>query len=337
MNQINRLSVGGRINRNSPIDFKFNGKKFQGFEGDTLASALIANNITVVGRSLKYHRPRGLFAAGSEEPNAILQIGSGSFTLPNQIATQIELYNGLEANCDSAWPNLKFDVLSSIGILSRFMPPAFYYKTFMWPKGWWKFYEKIIRKIAGFGKAPNVPDSDNYEKFNAHCDVLVVGGGPAGLSAALEAGKTGARVILVDEQQEFGGDFLSTSELVNNKSAIDWVSEKVAELKKMPEVIMLSRSTAAGYYDHNFVTVLERLSDHMPYGTYDIPRHRLWRIRAKQIVLATGAIERPLLFNNNDRPGVMLASAVSTYLNSCLLYTSPSPRDRQKSRMPSSA
>ena len=150
------------------------------------------------------------------------------------------------------------------------MPPAFYYKTFMWPKGWWKFYEKIIRKIAGFGKAPNVPDSDNYEKFNAHCDVLVVGGGPAGLSAALEAGKTGARVILVDEQQEFGGDFLSTSELVNDRSAIEWVSEKVAELKKMPEVIMLSRSTAAGYYDHNFVTVLERLSDHMPYGTYAV-------------------------------------------------------------------
>ena len=315
MNQINRLSAGGRIDRNSPIEFTFNGKKFQGFKGDTLASALIANNITVVGRSLKYHRPRGLFAAGSEEPNAILQIGSGSFTLPNQIATQIELYNGLEANCDSAWPNLKFDVLSSIGLLSRFMPPAFYYKTFMWPKGWWKFYEKIIRKIAGFGKAPNVPDSDNYEKFNAHCDVLVVGGGPTGVSAALEAGKTGARVILVDEQQEFGGSFLSTSELVNDRSAIEWVSEKVAELKKMPEVIMLSRSTAAGYYDHNFVTVLERLSDHMPYGTYNIPRHRLWRIRAKQIVLATGAIERPLLFNNNDRPGVMLASAVSTYLN----------------------
>ena len=315
MSQINRLPAGGRINRNLPIDFKFNGKKFQGFQGDTLASALIANNITVVGRSLKYHRPRGLFAAGSEEPNAILQIGYGSSALPNQIATQIELYNGLEANCDSAWPNLKFDILSGIGLLSRFMPPAFYYKTFMWPKGWWKFYEKIIRKIAGFGRAPNAPDSDNYEKFNTHCDVLVVGGGPAGLSAASEAGKTGARVILVDEQQEFGGNLLSTSELINDIPAIEWVSEKVAELKKMPEVIMLSRSTAAGYYDHNFVTVLERLRDHMTYGTYNIPRHRLWRIRAKQIVLATGSIERPLLFNNNDRPGVMLASAVSTYLN----------------------
>jgi sarcosine oxidase subunit alpha len=315
MSQINRLTDGGRINRHSPIEFKFNGKKFQGFQGDTLASALIANNISVVGRSLKYHRPRGLFAAGSEEPNAILQIGYGPSALPNQIATQIELYNGLEANCDSAWPNLKFDILSGIGLLSRFMPPAFYYKTFMWPKSWWKFYEKIIRKVAGFGSVPNGPDPDHYEKFNAHCDVLVVGGGPAGLSAALEAGKTGARVILADEQQEFGGNLLSTSELIDDMPALEWVCEKVTELKKMPEVIMLSRSTVAGYYDHNFVTVLERLRDHMSYGTYNLPRQRLWRIRAKQIVLATGAIERTLLFNNNDRPGVMLASAVSTYLN----------------------
>ena len=315
MNQINRLPNGGRIDRQKPINFIFNGTKLQGFQGDSLASALLANGINVVGRSLKYHRPRGIFAAGSEEPNAIFQIGKGASTLPNQIATQVELYDHLEATFPSAWPNINLDILSGMNLLSRFMPPAFYYKTFMWPNGWWKFYEKFIRKAAGFGVAPDGPDPDNYEKINAHCDVLVIGGGPSGLAAASEAGKTGCRVIFVDEQPEFGGSLLTTTASINNTAGSIWVSEKITELKNMPEVTMLNRSTASGYYDHNFVTVVERLTDHIPHNQPNTIRQRLWRIRAKQVILATGAIERPLLFSNNDRPGIMLASSVSTYLN----------------------
>ena len=315
MNQPNRLETGGRIDRQAAVRFTFNGKSFEGFRGDTLASALLANGVSVVGRSLKYHRPRGIVGAGSEEPNAVLQIGTGPVTLPNQVATQVELYDGLEAATVTSWPSVNFDIRAVMGLFSRLMPPGFYYKTFMWPKGYWRKYERFIRNAAGLGVTPDGPDPDRYDKFNAHCDVLVVGGGPAGLAAACEAGRTGARVILVDEQPEFGGSLLASRQIIDGVSATEWVSATVDELASMEEVRLLPRSTAVGYYDHNFVTILERVSDHLPANDGTRPRERLWRVRAKRVVLATGAIERPLVFANNDRPGVMLASAVSTYLN----------------------
>ena len=315
MSQPNRLATGGRIDRQAPVRFTFNGKRFQGFRGDTLASALLANGISVVGRSLKYHRPRGIVGAGSEEPNAVLQIGTGPVTLPNQVATQVELYDGLEAATVTSWPSVNFDLRAVMGLFSRLMPPGFYYKTFMWPKGYWRKYERLIRNAAGLGVTPDGPDPDRYDKLNTHCDVLVVGGGPAGLAAAREAGRRGARVILADEQPEFGGSLLASRQVIDGVSASEWVSAAVDELASMEEVRLLPRSTAVGYYDHNFVTILERVSDHLPANDGTRPRQRLWRVRAKQVVLATGAIERPLVFANNDRPGVMLASAVTTYRN----------------------
>ena len=313
--QPNRLPSGGRIDRTAPLSFAFNGRAYDGYKGDTLASALLANEVRLVARSFKYHRPRGIVGAGVEDPNALVQLGSGARTLPNYLATQIELFDGLEAASVNAWPSVDFDLRAVNGLVSRFLPPGFYYKTFMWPRRLWPFYERQLRKAGGFGVAPSGPDPDRYDKMNAHCDVLVVGSGPAGLASALRAGRTGARVILVDEQQEMGGSLLASSAEIDGKSASAWVDSTLAELSAMPEVRLLPRSTAFGYYDHNFVTVLERVTDHL--GPVDglAPRQRIWRIRAGRVVLATGAIERPLVFPNNDRPGVMLASAVSTYVN----------------------
>ena len=312
--QPNRLPSGGRIDRSAPLGFAFNGRGYEGYRGDTLASALLANGVRLVARSFKYHRPRGIVGAGVEEPNALVQLGSGDRTLPNYLATQIELFEGLEAASVNAWPSVDFDLWAVNGLVSRFLPPGFYYKTFMWPRRLWPFYERQLRRAGGFGVAPSGPDPDRYDKMNAHCDVLVVGSGPAGLAAALRAGRTGARVILVDEQQEMGGSLLASNTEIDGMPASAWVESTLAELAEMPEVRLLPRSTAFGYYDHNFVTVLERVTDHL--GPVDglAPRQRIWRIRAGQVVLATGAVERPLVFPNNDRPGVMLASAVSTYL-----------------------
>ena len=325
MTQAHRLAAGGRIDRQRPLRFTFDSKPLDGYAGDTLASALLANGVRVVGRSLKYRRPRGIVAAGPEEPNAVLQIGKGPATLPNQVASQVELYDGLDAAAVGCWPSLNFDLRAAVGLFSPLMPPGFYYKTFMWPKGAWKMYEALIRRAAGLGVSPQGPDPDRYDKVNAHCDVLVLGGGPAGLAAALEAGRTGARVILADENPEFGGSLSGRRQAINGKPAAEWVSGAVDELASVEEVRLLPRSTAVGYYDHNFITILQRVSDH-PAGanplnpgpantSAGVPRQRLWRVRAKQVVLAAGAIERPLVFANNDRPGVMLAGAVSTYLN----------------------
>ena len=313
--QPNRLPSGGRIDRSAPLSFAFNGREYEGYRGDTLASALLANDVRLVARSFKYHRPRGIVGAGSEEPNALIQLGSGDRTLPNYLATQVELFQGLEAASVNAWPSVDFDLRAVNGLASRFLPPGFYYKTFMWPRRFWPFYERQLRKAGGFGVAPPGPDPDRYDKMNAHCDVLVVGGGPAGLAAALRASRTGARVILVDEQQEMGGSLLGSNAQIDGNPASVWVGSTLEELTAMPEVRLLPRSTAFGYYDHNFVTVLERVTDHL--GPVDGlgPRQRIWRIRAKRVVLATGAIERPLVFTNNDRPGVMLASAASTYVS----------------------
>lgn len=315
--QINRLSDGGRIDRSKPLRFTFNGKNHTGYAGDTLASALIANGVTLVGRSFKYHRARGIMTAGAEEPNALVQLETGGETQPNLRATQIELYDGLVAASVNAWPSVDFDVGYVNNFLGRFFPAGFYYKTFMWPKAGWHFYESIIRRAAGLGKAPDAPDPDRYERMNTHCDVLVVGGGPAGLAAALAAGRTGARVFLADEQNEFGGSLLAGKDSIDGKPGNAWVQEALAELGAMENVRLKTRTTVTGYFDHNFLIAGERVTDH--YGPKaapkDLPRQRLWRIRAKRVVLATGSLERPLLFSHNDVPGVMLAGAARTYVN----------------------
>ena len=315
MDQPDRLAVGGRIDRDRSLGFVFNGRRLQGYQGDTLASALLANGVGVVNRSIKYHRPRGIVGSGAEEPNAVLQIGMGAGTLPDQRATQVELYDGLEARSINGWPGLSLDAGAAIGLVSRFLPPGFFYKTFMRPKSLWPAYERVLRRAAGLGVSPKEPDPDRYDQMNAHCDVLVVGGGPAGLAAALEAGRTGARVILVDEQNEFGGSLLGSGEMIDGAPAMEWVAGVLDELASMEEVRLLARATAFGYYAHNFLGIVERVSDHTTGSPAGKPRERLWRVRARDVVLATGAIERPLVFPNNDRPGVMLASAVSTYIN----------------------
>ena len=310
-----RLISGGRIDRSQPIHFDFNGKTYDGFAGDTLASALLANNVTLVSRSFKLHRPRGIVGAGAEEPNAIVQVGSGASTIPNLRATQVELYDGLVARSTKGWPSVRFDVGAINDRFSRLFSAGFYYKTFMRPKALWKYYERFIRASAGFGTAPTEPDPDYYEHRNAHCDVLVAGGGPAGLAAALVAARSGARVIFADEQNEFGGSLLAGNYTIGDQNAVDWVHDVVEELANSENVSLLPRSTVFGYYDHNFLAIAERCSDHIGERVTSGPRQRLWRVRARQVVLAQGAFERPLVFCNNDRPGVMTASAVATYIN----------------------
>lgn len=317
MTQRFRQPEGGRIDRQTPLTFTFNGKRYQGYRGDTLASALLANNVHLVGRSSKYHRPRGIIGSGTEEPNALVQLEKGAYTSPNYLSTEIELYEGLIATSINCWPSLKYDFMAITKLLLRFMTPGFYYKTFMWPKKFWRKYEYFLRRLSGLGVSPNQLDPDRYDKINTHCDVLVVGGGPTGLAAALEAGRTGARVILADEQNEFGGTLLSSRETINDGTSMEWASSVIEELAGMEEVRLFPRSTVVGYYDHNFLIMLEKVTDHLPLNDRKKPqpRERLWKIRANQVVIATGAIERPLVFPNNDRPGVMMASAISVYLN----------------------
>lgn len=312
--QRNRLANGGRIQRDKPLSFTFNGKTLSGYKGDTLASALLANGVNVIARSFKYGRPRGIVGHGAEEPNAIVQLGKGASTTPNLRATQVELYQGLEAASVSGWPSVEFDLMGLIGRFGRLMPPGFYYKTFMRPKRLWMTYEHFIRKGAGLGKAPTEGDPDSYDKLNQHCDILIVGAGPAGLAAALAAARTGARVIIADEQQEFGGSLLASTLFVNSQPVSQWLAETIRELQSFDTVQLLPRSTVFGYYDHNFLAVLERRSDHLGITATAGSRQRLHRVRASQVILATGAIERPLVFAHNDIPGVMLASSVSTYI-----------------------
>ena len=309
-----RLENGGRIDRTRPIQFYFDGKAYSGFSGDTLASALIASGVSVIGRSFKLHRPRGIVGSGAEEPNAIMQINTGAVAEPNLRATQVELYDGLVAHSTKGWPSVNFDVSAVNNVFSKAFGAGFYYKTFMRPKALWPMFERIIRSSAGFGIAPKLPDPDHYEHHNAHCDVLIAGAGPAGLAAAVAAGRSGARVTIADEQSEFGGMLLSSTEEIAGKPAATWLVETQRELESLANVTMLPRATVFGYYDHNFLAIAERCTDHLPQTERCGVRQRLWRVRAKQVVSAQGAFERPLVFCNNDRPGVMLASAASSYV-----------------------
>jgi heterotetrameric sarcosine oxidase alpha subunit len=314
--QTHRLASGGLIDRSKRLDFSFDGQSMTGYAGDTLASALIANGVKLVGRSFKYHRPRGILTAGSEEPNALVELRSGARREPNTRATTTELYDGLVAASQNRWPSLNFDFLSINQLASPIFVAGFYYKTFMWPGALWeKFYEPLIRRAAGLGRAAVESDPDHYEKAWAHCDVLIAGGGPTGLAAALAAGRAGARVILCEEDVSLGGRLLSDGGTIDGKPAAEWIAQALAELWAMPDVRIMTRTTVTGVFDHGTYSALERVNDNVPVPPEHQPRQRLWRIVAKRMVVAAGALERPVVFGGNDVPGVMLASAVRTYIN----------------------
>ena len=308
-----RLPEGGLlIDRNKPIKFEFNGKKLSGFEGDTLASALLSNDQVLVGRSFKYHRPRGIVASGSEEPNALINLGEKEKFEPNQRATTIELFDGLKAASQNHWPSLNFDIGVVNNYLARFLPAGFYYKMFIHPRPFWKYiYEPFIRQSAGLGRAPSQKDHSQYEHFYAFYDLVIVGGGISGLNAALTAAESGLKILIIEQTPEWGGRCLVDFSTIGDEPSAEYVSRLVSELKKFQNVTMRSRMMGAGVYDHGYILGYERLNDHL--AEEDGPRHRLWRIRAKQIITATGSIERPISFPSNDIPGVMLASAVRDY------------------------
>jgi sarcosine oxidase subunit alpha len=312
-----RLPGRGRLAQARTARFTFDGKSYGGVAGDTLASALLANGVHLVGRSFKYHRPRGILSAGAEEPNALVGIHrDASRKTPNVRATVQELYDGLTAVSQNRWPSLGFDVGAVNDLASPFFSAGFYYKTFMWPKAAWKsLYEPFIRSAAGLGVAPDQPDPDHYAARFAHCEVLVLGGGAAGLAAALAAAESGLRVIICDEQAALGGSLrFESGAVIDGQNGWDWAQSAAARLAAMDNVRVLTRTTAFGYYLQNFVALAERVSDHLS-SPGDLPRERLWQVRAKRVVLATGSIERHMVFPDNDRPGVMLASAARTYLN----------------------
>ncbi len=311
-----RLADIGLVERAAPLAFRFDGRTFAGFRGDTLASALLANGVRLVGRSFKYHRPRGLLTAGPEEPNGLVELRSGARREPNTRATVAELYEGLEATSQNRWPSLALDVLSINSLLAPALTAGFYYKTFMWPaKFWERLYEPAIRRAAGLGRAAGAEDPDAYEKAFAFCDVLAIGGGPAGLSAALTAGRAGARVILCDEDFRLGGRLLSERREIDGRPAAHWLAQTLAELESLPDVRIMARTTVFGVYDHGVYGALERVADHVATPPPRQPRQRAWRIVAKRAILAAGAIERPIVFGGNDTPGVMLASAARAYVN----------------------
>lgn len=309
-----RLQKGGRlIDRARTATFTFNGKRLSGFAGDTLAASLLANDQMLVGRSFKYHRPRGIVASGAEEPNALVNMGEGGRFEPNQRVTTTELFDGLTATSQNHWPSLEFDVGVVNNYAARFLPAGFYYKTFMFPRFAWKHvFEPIVRQSAGLGRVPQGPEVDRYEYAYAFCDLMIVGGGIAGLQAALVAGQAGKRVILAEQTAHWGGRAPVDGDVIDGKPADAWVKDTVQALEKLPNVTLRLRCMASGVYDHGYVLADEKVADHTPGDGR--PRHRLWRIRAGKIISAQGAIERPLSFAGNDIPGVMLASAVRDYV-----------------------
>ncbi len=308
-----RLPSGGRIDRSRELYFRFDGRRYAGHPGDTLASALLANGVRLFARSFKYHRPRGLMTAGAEEPNALVLLEPGPFAEPNLRATEIELYDGLTAESVNRWPSLGFDIGAVTGLASGLFVAGFYYKTFMWPPSWWnRIYAPAIRRMAGLARAPREADPEVYEHRHAHCDILIVGGGPAGIAAAHAAAAAGARVMLADERPRFGGSLLDGAARVGDEEGAAWAERMLAGIS----AVLLPRTTAFGYYDHNFVALAERLTEGVaPSERVGRPRQRIWHVRARRVVLAPGALERPLVFPGNDRPGVMLASAVSAYIH----------------------
>jgi sarcosine oxidase subunit alpha len=291
----------------APLHFTFDGRALTGRVGDTLAAALLANGIHFVGRSFKYHRPRGIVAAGVEEPNAIMAVGSGARLDTNTQATSVELSEGLEARSINAWPSIRWDLGASIGWFGRFLPAGFYYKTFLWPH--WRLFEGTIRRAAGLGTAPVVADPDRYERPHRHCDLCVVGSGPAGLAAALAAGRAGLDVIVAEQDFTLGGTLLWEEESIDGRSSAAWAAMTIAELAALPNVTLMPRTTVAGYHDHNLLLAVERRQ-----AGRQAAAQRLWNIRAAHVVLATGAFERPMVFPNNDRPGILLASAIRQYV-----------------------
>lgn len=315
MTQVNRLP-GGFVDRSKPLSFSFDGTTYSGFKGDTLASALLANNVKLMGRSFKYHRPRGLIASGSEEPNALVELRGGDRREPNTRATVAELFNGLSATSQNRWPSLAFDIMGINDAFPNFLTAGFYYKTFMWPRAFWeKVYEPIIRKAAGLGSLSMEADPDVYEKGFLHCDLLVIGSGPAGLAAALTAARAGARVVLADEDFELGGRLKSETMALDGRPASEWLEKTLAELRSFKTVRILSRTTVFGAFDHGVHGALERVADHLSNPDPDLPRQILWRIYARQTILCAGATERPIAFENNDRPGIMMAGAMRDYAN----------------------
>ena len=313
-----RVKASKFIDETTKISFKFNGTTYYGFKGDTLASALISNNVHLVGRSFKYHRPRGIMTAGSEEPNAIVQLGSDkALTEPNVRATEIEIYEGLEATSQNCWPSVNFDIGGINNILSPFLPAGFYYKTFMWPASFWENYEYFIRKSAGLGKSPTKPDPDIYDHKYIHCDVLIIGAGISGIIAAKIAAKNNLKTLLLEEKNEIGGSTIyqdSDFFKIQNKKSSDWLKNEINELKKINNLEIKTRTSVAAFHSYNYLLARENLTDHLnKEEKKNKVRQRLLKIRAKKVIIATGSIERPLIFNNNDRPGIMLSSAVKKY------------------------
>jgi sarcosine oxidase subunit alpha len=318
MSGANRIPGAGRLTPAKTARFSFDGKSYAALEGDTVASALLANGVHLVGRSFKYHRPRGIVSAGAEEPNALIGVErDAARKQPNVRATVQDVFDGMKVISQNRWPSLAFDVGAVSNLLSPFLAAGFYYKTFMWPKQAWKHvYEPQIRAAAGLGVSPTEDDTDHYSGRYAHCDVLVIGAGVAGLSAALAAARTGARVIICDEQAEVGGALhFDKSVTVNGIEGFTWAQATAADLAQMENVTVLPRTTAFGYYAQNFVGLTERVTEHLAKPDRKLPRERLWQVRAKRVIIATGAIERHMVFANNDRPGIMLASAARTFLN----------------------
>ena len=311
-----RIAGKGLINREKTLNFKFDGLSYKGFEGDTVASALLASGKKIFGRSFKYHRPRGVLTAGSEEPNALITVGQGAFQDPNVRATTQEIFEGLITKSQNNWPNLQYDILSINDLFSNFLGAGFYYKTFMWPKSFWeKIYEPFIRRAAGLGALSGLHNSDTYEKAYAFCDLLIIGGGPSGLMAAKIAAEAGLDVILAEQEPIFGGRLNSETEKVDGIPGSDWAAKIIEELKALDNVRLFLRTTVTGVYDQGTFAAVERVGHHLPDRGSDRPLECFWRIVAKNSILAAGAIERGIAFPNNDRPGIMAASAVRTYLN----------------------